>query len=152
MLFMQKSSIASLWTIIAHMAIKSLSTKTTHKKAQNHSWAHFTLIVHKKPQCIRLNYYCTYGCIKPYLHKLGIMSPKATFERNPGYLCRNAQLHPCRLLLHIWLLNHFLHKLRIIKPKTTFEPSSCYLCTKSPNVSISTIIAHMAIFNHICTN
>ena len=87
----------------------------------------------KQPKRIRLNYYCTYGCIKPYLHKLGIMSPKATFERNPGYLCRKAQLHPCRLLLHIWLLNHFLCKLRVIKPTTTFQPNSRYLCTKSPN-------------------
>ena len=89
------------------------------------------LFVHKKPKCINFNNYCTYGYNKQYLHKLSIMTPKATFEHIPCYLCRKAQLHPFEQLLHIWLLNHFLHKLHIITPKTTLEPNSCYICTNA---------------------
>ena len=152
MQFMQKSPNASIWTIIAPMAVKSLSTQTTQSKTKNHIWAHFTLFMHKKPKCFHFNYNCTYAYIKPYLHKLGIMTPKATFDRNPCYLCWKAQSHPVELLLHIGLLNHFIHKLRIIKPKITFEPISRYLCTKSPNASIWSINAHLAIINHLSTN
>ena len=68
------------------------------------------LFMRKKPKAINFYNYCTYGYIKQYLHQLGIMTPKATFERNPCALCRKAQLHSFELLLHIWLLNHFLHK------------------------------------------
>ena len=109
-------------TIIAHMAIKSLSVQTTRNKAYNHISAQFTLFMHKKPKCINFNNYCTYGYNKPHFHKLGIMSRKATVERVPCFLCRKAQLHPCGLLLHIWLLNHFLHKLRIICLKPHLSP------------------------------
>ena len=122
MLFMQKSPLASISTIIAHMAIKSLSAQTPRNEAYNHIWAQFMLFMHKKPKCINFNNYCAYDYIKPYSHKLGIMKPKATFERNLGYLCRKAKLHPCGLLLHIWLLIHFLRKLRIIKPKPQLSP------------------------------
>ena len=91
------------------------------------------LFKHKKPKCINFNTYCAYGYIKPHLNKLGIITHKATFERNPFYLYRKAQMHPFELLLHIWLLNHFLHKLHIITPKTTLELISRYLCTKCIN-------------------